>query len=215
MTTDIFEEMVGMKKPTRSYNTIPKAGLLNTYINNPKIASSNYSLGVYYYKLGQFASALSFFLRAAELEGSENMTYECLLFIAKSLQRLGKRETTELALWYNAMRYKPNRPEAYLFISQYYEAREKWSASQTYAKIGLEFKDNNETLNLELGYEHHYQLEFQEALCCWNLGQVDEARDKFKGLRSSDYPISKDYETLIQSNITSLDSLGPPLTTLR
>ena len=60
--------MVGMKKPTRSYNTIPKAGLLNTYINNPKIASSNYSLGVYYYKLGQFASALSFFLRGAEIE---------------------------------------------------------------------------------------------------------------------------------------------------
>ena len=85
MTTDIFEEMVGMKKPTRSYNTIPKAGLVNTYINNPKIASSNYSLGLYYYKLGQFASALSFFLRASELEGSENMTYESLLFIAKSL----------------------------------------------------------------------------------------------------------------------------------
>lgn len=210
MTTDIFEEMVGMKKPTTSYNTIPKAGLVNTYINNPKIASSNYSLGVHYYKLGQFASALSFFLRAAELEGSENMTYECLLFIAKSLQRLGKRETTELALWYNAMRYKPNRPEAYLFLSQYYEVREKWSASQTYARIGLEFKDNNETLNLELGYEHHYQLEFQNAICCWNLGQGTEARDRFRKLGFSNYPINKYYKDLIQTNIASLGSSGDP-----
>ena len=215
MTTDIFEEMVGMKKPTNNSNIIKTDGLINTYINDPKLASSNYSLGLSYYKLGQFASALSFFLRAAELDGSENMTYESLLFVAKSLQKLGRRETTELALWYNAIRYKPNRPEAYLFLSQYYESREKWSASQTYAKIGLEFKDNNETLNLELGYEHHYQLEFQDALCCWNLGQGDEARDRFKGLMSSDYPLSKDYKTLIQSNITSLDSSGHPLPTLR
>jgi tetratricopeptide (TPR) repeat protein len=210
MTTDIFEEMVGLKKPTKHSNIIKTDGLVNTYVNNPKIASSNYSLGLYYYKLGQFSSALSFFLRAAELDGSENMTYESLLFVAKSLQRLGRRETTELALWYNAIKYKPNRPEAYLFISQYYELREKWSASQTYAKIGLEFKDNNETLNLELGYEHHYQLEFQDALCCWNLGQGYEARERFQKLGFSNYPLSKHYKKLIQTNITSLGSSGDP-----
>ena len=210
MTTDIFEEMVGLKEPIKHSDVIKTDGLVNTYVNNPKIASSNYSLGLYYYTLGQFSSALSFFLRAAELDGSENMTYESLLFVAKSLQRLGRRETTELALWYNAIKYKPNRPEAYLFLSQYYEVRNKWSASQTYAKIGLEFKDNHETLNLELGYEHHYQLEFQDALCCWNLGQGTEARDRFRKLGFSNYPMNKYYKDLIQTNITSLGASADP-----
>ena len=210
MTTDIFEEMVGIKPITNHSNIIKTDGLFNTYVNNPKIASSNYDLGLYYYELGQFSSSLSFFLRSAELDGSENMTYESLLFVAKSLQRLGRRENTELSLWYNALKYKPNRPEAYLFISQYYELREKWSASQTYAKIGLQFKENNQPINLELGYEHHYQLEFQDALCCWNLGQGTESRERFQELGFSNYPINKYYKDLIQLNITSLGSSGDP-----
>ena len=211
MKTDIFDEMVGIKKKTTHSSMIKTDDLFNTFVDNPKIASSNYTLGLHYYKLGQFSSALSFFLRAAELDGSENITYESLLFVAKSLQRLGRRDNTELALWYNAMKYMPNRPETYLFISQYYELRNKFSASQTYAKIGLQFKNNNQhILNSELGYEHYYQLEFQDALCCWNLGQGTEARDRFRKLGFSNYPINKYYKDLIQTNITSLGASCDP-----
>jgi tetratricopeptide (TPR) repeat protein len=210
LPADLFEEMVGIKKNKKEVGKIKTDSLLYQYIENPHSYQTNYDLGIYYYELGHFSSALSFFLRSAELDSPENLVYQSLLFIAKCIQNLGRREYVELALWNNALRYKPNRPEAYLFLSQYYEARNNFSTSQSYARIGLEFKDNCQEISHLLGYEHFYQLQFQDALCCWNLGQGYEARKKYKELGFSKLPINKFYKNLIQTNITSLGSSNDP-----
>ena len=209
---DMFEQMVGMKKKTADIGKVPNTTIINKFINNPNIYSSNYDLGIYYFKLGQYASALSFFLRTAEIEETpENLVYESLLFVAKCISSLGRRDNTEIELWNNAIRYKPNRPEAYLFVSQYYEARNNFSQSQTNAKIGLEFKDNNESMSELLSYHHYYELEFQDAICSWNLGQGNEARKKFNELKLSKHPITDYYKNLIQTNISSLGEVSHPL----
>jgi hypothetical protein len=210
MPTDVFEEMVGLKTPTNLSSHIIPNGLFNNYVSDPENSESNHLLGLHYYNLGQYSSSLSFFLRTAELDGSENMTYESLLFVASCLKKLGRRETTELSLWHNAIRYQPTRPEAYLFISQYYESKHKFNESQAFARIGLEFKNNNLPLNNLLGYDHYYQLKFQDAVCAWNLGQFNESRIKFKNLAFSNHPISKFYKDLIQTNMTSLGCSGNP-----
>jgi len=211
---DMFDEMVGLKKKTTIVGKVDTDGIkgtLNAFIDNPNIYSSNYDLGIYYFGLGQYSSALSFFLRTAEIdETPESLVYECLLFVAKCISILGRRDNTEIELWHNAIRYKPNRPEGYLFISQYYEARNNFSQSQTYAKIGLEFKDNNQDMSNFLSYIHYYELEFQDAICSWNLGQGNEARNKFNTLISSNYPFNQFYKDLIQKNITDLGEISHP-----
>jgi len=212
LPTSLFDEMVGIKKKTVDKGEIKEDSNLNNFINNPNNYSSNYDLGIHYYKLGQYSSALSFFLRTAEIEEtSENLVYESLLFVAKCISNIGGRDNTELHLLNNAIRYKPNRPEAYLFASQYYEARNSFSQSQSYAKIGLEFKDNNEKISHLLNYKHYYELEFQDAIGDWNLGQGDESRKKFNILSLSNHPINDFYRDLIAKNIRDLGEVSHPL----
>tara|TARA_R100000908_G_C3753010_1_gene147437 strand:+ start:90 stop:2399 length:2310 start_codon:yes stop_codon:yes gene_type:complete len=211
MPSTMFEEMVGIKKAKTEKGKIKKINSLYTFIDNPNIYKSNYDLGIDYFEQGQYASALSFFLRTAEIEDTpDDIVYESLLFIAKCINIIGRRKWVELTLWNNASRFKPNRPEAYLFISQYYEQVNNFSVAQTNAKIGLEFKDNAKPMSSLLGYEHYYQLEFQDALCSWNMGEGDLARKKFSELGFSNHPISKFYKDLIQTNITSLGTSSNP-----
>ena len=211
MPSSYFEEMVGMKKSKSKDGDIKEINNLNKFINNPNLYQSNFDLGLDYFEQGQYTSALSFFLRCAEIEDTpKDLVYESLLFIAKCINLLGRRKWVELTLWTNASRFMPNRPEAYLFISQYYEQINNFSVAQSFAKIGLEFKDNAKKISPLIGYEHYYQLEFQDALCSWNLGEGDVARKKFNVLGFSNHPISKFYKDLIQTNITSLGVSSDP-----
>ena len=181
--------------------------LLTKYMLNYNNGKNNFNLGLYYYQQYQWSSSLSFFLRAAEIDTDKDLIYESLLFVAKCISNLGRRKTTELSLWNNAVRFNPTRPEAYLFLSQYYESFGKFSEAQSFAKIGLEFKDNHVSLNSELGYSHYYQLLFQEAICDWNLGQGESARSKLLKLEKSTYSFNDLYKNLIQKNITLLSSI--------
>ncbi len=211
---DMFEEMVGLRKPNTKLKKIDvegTTGLINSFINSPNIYNTNYDLGLYYFTSGQYSSALSFFLRTAEIEETpENLVYESLLFVAKCISLLGRRDDTEIELWHNAIRYKPTRPEAYLFVSQYFEHRNNFSQSQTFARLGLEFKNNSEPISNALLYHHFYELEFQDAICDWNLGQGNDARKKFSKLYSSDYPLTQFYKDLILKNITDLGEVSHP-----
>ena len=205
-----FEELVGMTNKSNFLDSKLSKDLFTKYILDSNNGKNNFNLGLYYYQQSQWASSLSFFLRTAEIDSDKDLIYESLLFVAKCIGNLGRRKTTELSLWNNAVRFCPTRPEAYLFISQYYESFGKFSESQSFAKIGLEFKENHVPLNSELGYHHYYQLLFQEAICDWNLGQGKSARNKLLKLGKSIYPFNAFYKELIQKNITSLGSSGDP-----
>ena len=210
MSNIFFEELVGIRNKSNfpAHNTAKN--IFTKYVLDCNNGKNNFNLGLYYYQQSQWSSSLSFFLRAAEIDSDKDLIYESLLFVAKCLSNLGRRKTTELSLWNNAVRFCPTRPEAYLFLSQYYESFSKFSEAQSFAKIGLEFKDNHVPLNSELGYHHYYQLLFQEAICDWNLGQGKSARNKLLKLGKSIYPFNSFYKELIQNNITSLGSSGDP-----
>jgi predicted GH43/DUF377 family glycosyl hydrolase len=205
-----FEELVGMTNKSNFLDSKLSKDLFTKYILDSNNGKNNFNLGLYYYQQSQWASSLSFFLRAAEIDLDKDLIYESLLFVAKCISNLGRRKVTELSLWNNALRFCPTRPEAYLFISQYYESFGKFSEAQSFAKIGLEFKDNHVPLDSKIGYDHYYQLLFQEAICDWNLGQGKSARNKLLKLGKSIYPFNAFYKELIQKNITSLGSSGDP-----
>lgn len=211
-----FEKMVGLSNKNIKYIKSIENNIINNYVLNVLDPKYSFDLALDYFNKKQYASALSFFLKTAELYSIDNLNlksplvYESLLFIAKCIQNLGRRSGTELALWNNALRYDPTRPEAYLFLSQYFEIRNQFSESQSFARIGLEFKNNSIALDHNLNYDHYYQLMFQDALCDWNLGQSDSARNKFRELGMGNYPLNEGYKNLIQTNITSLGASGDP-----
>ena len=213
MPHNVFENIAGLSNEVlKNSNFIDNKSILDNYIMNPKNSVINFNLGLDYYNKNQFAAALSFFLRAAELSQDKKLIYEYLLLVAKCIQSIGKRENCELELLSNAVRFDPTRPEGYLMLSIYFERLRQYSTAQTWAKIGLSmsnlFKQSNNQIYGEhkkiIDYYDSYKLEFQIALCNWSLGQSDLSRKQFKDLFHSDKNISEDYFNLIHKNITDL-----------
>ena len=181
---------------------------LEKFINNPFCGSCNLELAEYYFENGHYASAMSFALRAAEFSKNDDYTYESLLLVAKSLSKLGRRKVTEFGLWLNALAFKPDRPEAYLFLSEYCEQQRNYPQSYSYAVMGLKFADNAKEISANIGYEGAYQLQFQKAVTAWWIGRSQESRDEFIKLVNQGPTLSERYQKMVQSNITSLGS-GP------
>lgn len=182
---------------------------LQRFINDLSNDAYNMELAEYYYIQDHFASALSFYLRVAEFSNDKNFVYSALLMVAKSLSRLGRRSTTEQGLWLNALAHTPNRPEAYLFLSEYAERNKNYVQAYTYAVLGLQYADDVWGIySKNIGYEGKYQLEFQKAVAAWHIGRGKEARDLFFDLVAKADTLSEKYQKLVQSNVTSLGS-GP------
>lgn len=173
---------------------------LEQFINDPYNASKSFDMGNYYFTAGHYASALSFFLRAAEYSKIDDITYDSLIMVAKSLSALGRRKVTELGLWQNAIAFEPTRSDAYLYISEYHEQLQNYHQAYTTAIQGLVFTT--------VGGANYWELTFQKAVAAWHIGRGKESRDTFAYLADNAKLLSEKYQKLVQSNITSLGS-GP------
>jgi tetratricopeptide (TPR) repeat protein len=181
---------------------------LENYIYEPYNEDVTFELGEYYFLNGHYSSAMSFYLRTAEYSKNPNKTYEALLMTAKCLSTLKRRDVTELGLWLNALNFDIERPEAYLFISEYYERQKKYNQMYSYAILGLKYYANAKPITANIGYEASYQLTFQKGVSAWWIGRGSEAREIFLDLVVNANILSDKYKKLVQSNITSLGS-GP------
>jgi hypothetical protein len=181
---------------------------LENYIYQPYNEDVTFELAEYYFLNGHYASAMSFYLRTAEYSKNPDKTYEALLMTAKCLSTLKRRDVTELGLWLNALNFDIERPEAYLFISEYYEKQKKYNQMYSYAILGLKYYANAKPVTANMGYEASYQLTFQKGVSAWWIGRGTEAREIFIDLVANANILSDKYKKLVQSNITSLGS-GP------
>jgi hypothetical protein len=181
---------------------------LENFIMDPFHSGNNFELGEFYFSQGHTASGLSFYLRSAEYGWNDDDVYESLLMVAKCLATQGRRGTTEKSLWLNAVSFAPERPEAYLFLSEWAEARQQYHEAYNYAVTGLAFEVNAQQVSNNVGYEDSYQLYFQKAVTAWWIGRSQESRDEFIKLVNNGSKLSERYQKLVQSNITSLGS-GP------
>ena len=181
---------------------------LEQFILDPFNAYNNFLLGEYYFEQGHTASALSFYLRSAEYGKFNLAIYDSLLMIAKCLAIQGRRGTTEKGLWLNAVAFAPERPEAYLFLSEWAESRQQYHDAYAYAVTGIANAANASAITPHVGYENVYQLYFQKAVTAWWIGRSQESRDEFIKLVNQGETLNDKYKKLVQSNITSLGS-GP------
>lgn len=100
--------------------------VLHAYVIDPHHPEKNYNLGCLYDFEGHSASALSFYLRTAELSDNPDLVYEALIRAALGFKKQGRRIYSTKSLFYHAINVRPQRPEAYWLLSLVYELAGEW-----------------------------------------------------------------------------------------
>jgi len=184
--------------------------LLNQYINSPRDAIINFELACEYFNIKQYAPAISYYLRCAELSNNDELVYESLLCSWNCMLNSGGRKTFEKTQLLQLISQSPNRPEGYLSICQWYEfngndmGREKqfWQI-YSYACIGLNHIKNNKEFKYYNKYPGGYSLLFYKGFAAYHIGQLQESRDIFIDLYNN-YDLNGDYKDYVMNNINNL-----------
>ena len=91
---------------------------LEQYIEAPTVPEHSFEIGYEYELIGQYASAMGYYLKCAENTDSDLLAYECLVRKALCFRKLGGREAHVQINCQHAISLMPGRPEAYNLLSQ-------------------------------------------------------------------------------------------------
>ena len=192
--------------------------------NNPFSPELNLKIADEYERMGQTASAVSFYLRTAEYGYYTHYdhVYASLLKSAECFAQQKNREHTVQNLYYKAIAYLPNRPEAWFLFSRYFEQNKKWQESYTYAEVGLSLPaTKNKPLPIWVGYTGRYGLTFEKAVSAWWVGRQDESVSLLKELLQ-EKNIDSNHLQAVKNNLKNLgqsisevDPLEPVVTNYR
>lgn len=173
---------------------------------DPFNAEINFECALEYEKLNQTASAVSFYLRAAEYgyEDNQEIVYTSLLKMAKCFEDQNDRSLTVTNCLLQAISYLPSRPEAYFLMSLYYEQTQQWQECYTWSSMGLEHVNNKQQLPADVGYISKYSLIFQKAVSAWWIGRKDEGLSLLK-LVENEYKSIGTYMDIINKNIQIME----------
>lgn len=154
----------------------------------------NFNCAVEYEKLNQGASAVSFYLRAAEygVNTHREIVYASLLKISKCFDNQKDRQWNVTNYILHALAYAPERPEAYLLMSKYFERDKAWQECYTWAEMGLNANSKVPNLPVDVGYPGKYSLLFQKAVSSWWIGRREESKNTFIDLLDN-YEMSQEY----------------------
>lgn len=170
---------------------------------NPQL---NFDIAQKYNNIGQSASAVSFYLRAAEYGNTfyPEITYISLMKIGQCMDFQQNNPYTVMNSFLQAVAFMPERPEAYFLISQYYERQNKWQEAYTWAELGLRVsKNKTKPLDDNCGYLGEYCLDFEKAVSAWWIGKNSESIEKFKMLKEL-VNIDQNYLNAVNSNLERL-----------
>lgn len=158
--------------------------LIYQYVNDPNRDEHNWALALYYDGQGQWATAVSYYLRTAERTSDILLKYECLCRASICFNNQGSRKFTVKGLIQQAISLIPTRPEAYYLMSRHYEMDQidgHWTNCYMFACIGEQTATiGHPPLRTWLGYPGYYALTFQKALSSWHVGLCEQSRDLFK-----------------------------------
>lgn len=161
----------------------------------PHDPEKNFNAGLAYDAVGQTASAVSFFLRAAEYgyKTHDLIVYTSLIKISHCFTNQREREHTVENALRQAVAYLPTRPEAYFFFAQRFERKADYNLAYTWASMGLAHAQEaiNNPLPADVGYLL-YGLEYEKAVSAWWVGRKDESREIFTRLLDT-YEMHPDY----------------------
>ena len=178
--------------------------LLSHYIEYPNNPEINFYMGYYYHSIEQTASAVSFYLRAAERTYDELVRYECLLRAAMCFDSQGSRNNSVEGMLQHAVALMPHRPEGYFYLSRFYERAEKWFNSYLIASIGDRVATRKPSkLKTTLDYPGFYGVIFEKAVSAWWCGLCEESRNIFRYLLENE-PIDDIHKQAILNNLNRI-----------
>ena len=166
----------------------------------------SFNIAVEYERIGQTASAVSFYLRTAEYGyySHPDYVYASLLKSAQCFESQKNRENTVLNLFLKSIAFLPGRPEAWFLLSRWYERSQKWQECYTAAEVGLSLAQHKQNpLPIWLDYPGEYGLRFEKAVSGWWVGRKDEAINIFRDLLEED--IGQIYRAAIVNNLKTID----------
>jgi tetratricopeptide (TPR) repeat protein len=166
----------------------------------------NFNAAVEYKNLNQTASAVGFYLRAAEygIESHPLIVYSSLLNISICMESQKDRAWTVSNTILQAISYLPMRPEAYFMLSKFYEKSGQWQEAYTFAKLGLLYADYEMIALPEFtDYIGKEGLEFQLAVSAWWIGRNEESFGLHKKLSKSK-TLPKLYKDTVLSNLSKM-----------
>jgi len=156
--------------------------LLKKYIQDPLNDKICYNLGVEYYNIGHTASALSYFMRCAEITNDNELSYVCLLYSANCLNLQGKRKEASKGLILHAMDLIPERPEAHHMYARILEVNKQWQECYTTCTLAMNFCNFDLKPLFNIEYFEKTGFIFEKAVSGWWIGRCDEARELFSDL---------------------------------
>lgn len=152
--------------------------VFNNYILNTEGYKENLELANYYYDLGHFSPAVTFYLRAAERTDNDHIAYACLLRCFLCFDKLQGRHWTCLNMLQRAICLLPRRPEAYFLYVRYHEFKKEYQHGYTQASLGLDVCNfDEEPLVIDVEYPGKYGIIFEKAVCAYWWGKGDESRE--------------------------------------
>jgi len=183
---------------------------LYAYANDTENPELNFNLALEYQKVGQTASAISFFLRAADRTNDLDLAYECFLRMASCFNTQNNRVYTVKGMYQHAISLLPKRPEAYFLYGRYLEWITQYAESYTICNIGLATADfSMSSLRTNVDYPGKHGIIFEKAVSSYWWGKNMESRKLFHQLVDEYWDIMSDhYKQMVENNITRLGS-GP------
>jgi len=180
--------------------------MMNAYVGNPSEQYNNYVLALWYDKNEQTASAISYYIRAAERSTELTHQYECLIRAALCFQRQGTRGLSVRGLLQRAISILPKRPEAYFLLARYHEREstvESWVNCYTYASMGLEVCDFQTCppLRTWVEYPGYYGMLFEKAVSSWWVGLCEDSKNMFVNLYKNYQWINDGYRNSVINNL--------------
>jgi len=189
-------------KPSTSSDSLES--FLANYIQSPENPFINFGLAYYYHSIGQTASAISYYLRAAERTDDDMMRYECLLRAGMCFDSQGCRNNSVEGMLQHAVALMPTRPEGYFYLSRFYERAQKWFNAYTIASIGEKVADRKSSkLIANLDYPGFYGIIFEKAVSAWWCGLCEESRNIFKYLMYNE-PLDTIHKQAVITNLKML-----------
>ncbi len=180
--------------------------LLNKYSLDTENPECNFNLALEYDRLGQTASAISFYLRAAERSDNAELSYVALLKMGLCFERQGGRDQTVKGAYQQAIAILPKRPEAYYLLSKIHRQTSLYHESYFTVEIALNTCDFvDEKLPYDVGYSGSYDLLFEKAVSSWWWGKKDESRSLFRQLFEIHFDLlDQNSKNIVIDNISRL-----------
>jgi len=189
---------------------------INQYILSPREGINNFEMACEYFEIKQYASAMSYYLRCAELSNDNDLVYESLLCAWNCMTKVGGRPIFERGQLIQAISQSPHRPEGYYLLCSWLERfgserietnEELFHQMYLYACIGIQNKDNKIKFKYLNEYPGQTGLYFYKAYSGWNIGKTKESEDLFIDMYLN-HKLDSNFKTHVGNNIKNLGLEG-------